>query len=246
MNTCNAFPLRPGGFDLTLDLLKESGLSEGSVLVDIGCGYGDSVRLLQTIGYEAYGLDIDETRLDQARIQAQTRKQLHKQNSDLKDRFFLRDAAMLLDAQGQFFLTSSSGIIPDAFLFECSFTKLNHPELTARQVYSALKPGGFVLLSDVVTEAGNGCLAETLGAGTVAPGAACLLGRLIPADELISCFTSAGFTLNYQQDHPELLRAYAGNLILNFGPEEAQQRLGMNLRQLKTAPLTYVSMLFRK
>lgn len=50
--------LRPGGLDLTRELLAKAKVPPGSVVADLGCGSGESVAYLARCGYRALGLDL--------------------------------------------------------------------------------------------------------------------------------------------------------------------------------------------
>ncbi len=49
----------PGGKAMTESLLARSGLKKGSRILDLCCGTGDSVALLNSLGMSAFGVDRD-------------------------------------------------------------------------------------------------------------------------------------------------------------------------------------------
>jgi len=49
--------LRPGGLELTARAVDFAGLGAGAAVLDLGCGSGDSVRYLRTLGIDAIGID---------------------------------------------------------------------------------------------------------------------------------------------------------------------------------------------
>ena len=55
MTTC----FRPGGIALTKQLLEKVNLAPHSKVLDLGCGQGDTVSLLNELGYDAIGIDLD-------------------------------------------------------------------------------------------------------------------------------------------------------------------------------------------
>ena len=50
-------PLRPGGIQLSGELLDGAGVRAGQLVVDIGCGEGASVALMQSRGLIAVGVE---------------------------------------------------------------------------------------------------------------------------------------------------------------------------------------------
>jgi len=50
-------PLHPGGTEATADLLDRAGVGEGTRLLDVGCGTGESLALARDRGARAVGLD---------------------------------------------------------------------------------------------------------------------------------------------------------------------------------------------
>jgi arsenite methyltransferase len=47
----------PGGLALTLHAMQSSGLVQGSRILDLGCGAGETLRLLRCLGFDATGAD---------------------------------------------------------------------------------------------------------------------------------------------------------------------------------------------
>ncbi len=56
----NELPLRPGGIELTQRALRLCPFSKHEMILDIGCGHGQSVDFMRHLGFKAYGLDIDQ------------------------------------------------------------------------------------------------------------------------------------------------------------------------------------------
>lgn len=48
----------PGGEANTLALIRRSGLAAGSSILDMGAGAGDTVALLQKLGFQSFGIDL--------------------------------------------------------------------------------------------------------------------------------------------------------------------------------------------
>ncbi len=54
----DAHPLRPGGLALTQYAVSLCHFSPGNIIIDVGCGHGQSVALLRQCGLTAFGMDI--------------------------------------------------------------------------------------------------------------------------------------------------------------------------------------------
>lgn len=52
-------PLHPGGVEATVDLLDRAEVTEGTRVLDVGCGAGSSLSLANDRGAEAIGIDLD-------------------------------------------------------------------------------------------------------------------------------------------------------------------------------------------
>ena len=112
----------PGGLALTRRALALAGLREGSRLIEIGCGAGESLRLAQSMGYRAVGVD--------------PRKQEHA----LDDRLILQATAEALP-----FAVASA----DAVLSECVLSIIKQPELVIEECARVLAPGGLLIVCDL-------------------------------------------------------------------------------------------------
>ncbi len=54
-------PLRPGGLELTKHALQLCQFYQGNTVLDLGCGFGQSLQLLLDTGLNAYGIEINPT-----------------------------------------------------------------------------------------------------------------------------------------------------------------------------------------
>ncbi len=52
--------LRPGGLALTMRALQHCSFAPHAILLDVGCGYGQTRDFLRQQGFTAYGLDLHE------------------------------------------------------------------------------------------------------------------------------------------------------------------------------------------
>lgn len=118
--------LRPGGTDLTAYAARQAGLKPGSRILDAGCGDGTVAAFLKDeFGLDVVGIDVDERSVQMA-----------------KDRGI--DARVMDAAALEFDIYEF-----DAVLMECTFSVFERQEEAVHEAYCVLKPGGFLIISDV-------------------------------------------------------------------------------------------------
>lgn len=93
-------------------------------ILDVGCGLGDTLALLQSLGWNAYGLDIDATAIDEARKRGLKHVSVgtYKNVATYPDNFF------------------------DTIRLYHVIEHLEEPELCLRLAYKKVKPGGEVII----------------------------------------------------------------------------------------------------
>jgi SAM-dependent methyltransferase len=110
----------PGGFALSLRAMQLSGLIQGSRILDLGCGDGDTLRLLHSLGFDAAGVDSRPARSDQAnRICAPA------------DALPIRDQSI------------------DGILAECSLSVMEDRDRVLKECVRVLAPGGRLIICDL-------------------------------------------------------------------------------------------------
>lgn len=120
-------PLRPGGIELTGELLDAAGYRPGSLVVDIGCGEGMSVDLMLKRGLIGIGVDTDAKALRAARARVPS-------------------AAFLLSGGDRLPLHAGS---VDGVLSECSLSLMVDRGRALAEWFRVLRRGGILALSDV-------------------------------------------------------------------------------------------------
>ena len=142
---------RPGGLDLTARGLvlcqKLCGLAPGHLVVDLGCGPGGTVRLLQQAGYGVLGLD----RQVSSAVAGGRGLAQKPESSDHGWRFVQADIARLPLANA----------CVQGLVCECVLSLLPDPVQALRGCLRVLRPGGVLLFSDLTRRDGGGSAAFT-------------------------------------------------------------------------------------
>ncbi|MDL2217288.1 class I SAM-dependent methyltransferase [Christensenellaceae bacterium OttesenSCG-928-M15] len=112
--------MRPGGLALTKK--AAAFLEKGARILDVGCGVGESVALLNSMGFDAKGIDESETLIGKG-------KSLQR-NVELGDAYALK---------GRY----------DALLYECVMSLLNDKEAALEQASGAINEDGVIIVSDL-------------------------------------------------------------------------------------------------
>jgi arsenite methyltransferase len=119
--------LRPGGIELTRRALDELTLPEGSKVLDVGCGAGATLRLIQERGLRPVGVDYSAALATEACGIAATA---------------VADAERLPLRSASF----------DAVFIECVLSAVPGKDLAAGELARVVAPSGAVVLSDVTLE----------------------------------------------------------------------------------------------
>ena len=121
-NRVSDLPGHPGGAALTICALQHSGLHSGARVLDLGCGNGGSVHLLDDLGFEAIGID--------------PRCQPGQRNGVT----LVRACAESLPFPDHF---------ADGILAECVLSVVGDLEAALAECARVLVPGGWLVLSDL-------------------------------------------------------------------------------------------------
>lgn len=196
---------RPGGLEVTrrgLELCAaRCSLKRGALALDLGCGRGASLNLLNAEGYRALGLD------------------RNAQSAWLT----LTPGVGALQADARRLPLAANSL--DAVLCECVLSLLGDPFAVLRACRRALQPGGALLVSDLFLRApgGNG------PPGTVSlcseARSSCADGARA-REEWESLLARAGFFLHYFEDHSRALAELAARLIW-YGAADAPAMDGL-------------------
>ncbi len=181
--------LRPGGLELTQRALAICDLAPGARVLDLGCGLGASAAFLAEQGMTALGLDSAADKLAEARS-------LHPGLALVRG-----------DAQDP----PLAGNSLEAVFCECVLSLCPRPQAVLTACRRLLRPGGWLVLSDLYLRrpelapapaagAGSGCLAGARGKGA-----------------LLELVARAGLELALWEDHSRLLNQLAARLVFACG-----------------------------
>ncbi len=115
--------LRPGGLELTTRVIQLAGLHPGAGVLDLGCGRGESVAYLRSLGFAAFGVD---------------RRQPLESES--------HDAFQIVAAAEELPLPNAC---MDGILAECSLSLVADLDRALAECARVLKIGGRLMVSDL-------------------------------------------------------------------------------------------------
>lgn len=218
--------LHPGGLELTRSAialcLNKGLLSPKAVVLDIGCGVGGTLGLLVEHGFNALGIDRDPDLLREALgagpPDSCVEHKTHSQHKALLGNTLLRGQAQELP------LATSS---LDGIFCECVLSLLPNPLQGLAEFARVLRPGGCLVLSDIIldgnafpgTAPGVKCGSLPGGAhssgqlsGRESPGRSCLQGA-VSYKEVMRRLQDAGFKVVQSSEHAQALKQLAVSLI---------------------------------
>ncbi len=182
--------LRPGGLELTGRMLALCALPPNAFLLDVGCGSGQTVKYLHTLGFtRAFGID-------------RSRQVINAGTS-------LHPNRPLACASGSA-LPAGSGQV-DGILAECSLSAMADLDGSLTEFQRVLRPGGVLALSDVYARSPAG-----LPALRSLP-ISCGLADTTTRAELMEHLQNHGFDILIWEDHSELLKELSTRITLTHG-----------------------------
>ena len=195
---------RPGGLTITRRAVEFCGFLPGAKIIDVGCGSGLTVEFLrEKYGFEATGIDINATG-EKNHLHAAPAGQLP----------FEPDSA-------------------DGVFMECSFSLFNDQDAALSECYRVLKPGGWLIVSDMYARGEAAWLTGRLG-------------RIDKRETIESLVSSHGFTVKLWEDFSQCLMAWWGQMIMDQGMESFCNSSGCSPESLKRVKAGYFLMIASK
>ncbi len=179
---------RPGGLQLTARAVALASLGAGTTVLDVGCGAGDSVRYLCTLGIDAIGVDCEAS------------------NDRITNRAIEPYTHIVANAGDLPFPTCSV----DGVLAECSLSLMRDQDRTLPECARVLKDGGRLMISDLYARQ-PGTIAQVRALNR-----SCVAGMLV-REEFEVRLVRVGFTVDVVEDHSVALRECAARYILEHG-----------------------------
>lgn len=179
---------RPGGLELTAHAIDIADLHPGAVVLDLGCGAGETSRYLATLGLKAIGIDREADAF--------------ANNGKVAGNF-----VRIIASADQ--LPFPDGSI-DAVLAECSLSVMQNQDAAVAECSRVLVDGGRLIVADLYARQ-----PEAIGE-VRALKSSCVSGMLVRT-ELDSMLAAHGFTSNLWEDHSQALRECAARFILEHG-----------------------------
>lgn len=200
--------LRPGGLQLTQELLGCCRLAPGARVLDVGCGPGHSLALLvDEFGLVASGIDPSSKMLAQA----------------------VRRAPQATLSQGRMEALPYAVASFDVVLCECVLSLGEDEQASLAELDRVLRPGGLLILTDIYSR--ENARSPELAVITC-------LSRALPLANITDALTRAGYALPLVRDRSDLLRQLAGQIIFSCSSLEAFWTLFMDTESAQRTACT--------
>lgn len=192
--------LRPGGTELTCRAINLCGLGADSTILDVGCGYGQTLALLASqFRLQPTGLDPMQSML---RKTAQLCPFIPLIQAD----------AAAIPVRSNFF---------DAIISECVLSLTADMPLSLQEMQRVLAPGGKLVLTDIYVRK------ESFLPGAVQCEVRSCFNGAVPIDTIRKYLRDTGFSILHLEDQTRLLRQLAGQIIFSYGSLSAFWQLFM-------------------
>lgn len=210
---------RPGGFQMTETLfsfIEPEKREESLTVIDAGCGSGAAMRYLREKYpfWKIHGIDPNPPE----QVMQEGKEPLPASEEPLK--------ILAGEAEQMPFPDTSADVV----LMECSFSKTWDPSRALSEVLRVLKPGGWLLMSDMYARK-----EEITGQGQMSG----VLGRLESYKTIFKRLQDAGFAVLEMQDCSGELMQWIGQKIMDGGACELYANLGVDREALKRAGCGY-------
>ncbi len=208
--------LRPGGPALTRKAIKACSLATDSRVIDIGCGIGGSLKILEKTAFQnVIGIDCSAVLVKRAARRLKQTTVIHG------------NAEAIPLRTGTF----------DAILCECVLSVLNDRSSAMYEFARVLRNTGTLILSDVFLKKAlngeRGTREETLN-------------HLLVKDEIVELLSLAGFSLVFWEEYERALKEFAARVVLTGGSLSALLGCSNTRPGGRLLPLSYFLLIARK
>ena len=187
--------IRPGGLALTERAADFCGFSKGAGIVDIGCGFGTTLKHLRDRhGLRVCGIDVSVRMLSENREQS------------------------VIQAVADC-LPFGAGVF-DGIFCECVLSLLPLPENALSEFHRILQPGGYLVLSDIYLRNPG----ETQKQKIAGQPSSCLSGATTQSERM-ALVRDHGFELLLWEDHSGYLKELAARIVWALGSREGLMEL---------------------
>ena len=187
--------LRPGGAELTRHGLGLCKFVPGALVLDLGCGPGGTLAVLRDEGLRPLGLDMSAAFLAEAKESGPALR---------------ADMAAPPIREGAL----------DGIVCECALSLAPDKGAVLRECARCLRPGGRLLLCDLVRPAKSAEPGRAIPKESCAPsgygGVPCAAGAEYP-EALADMLRESGFAVLVVEDHSKALRELAARIVWRFG-----------------------------
>jgi ubiquinone/menaquinone biosynthesis C-methylase UbiE len=191
LRTITGPAIRPGGLTLTQRALDYCRLPEGVRVLDVGCGSGATLAYLRSRKrIRAFGVDFSWkllTEEDDPNLRS-LRTQGRAEALPLKNDYF------------------------SALFCECVLSLLPDPAMAVAEYCRVLAPGGYLILSDLYARPRQGRKEESASLPLN-----CCLNGAVGRESIVDWITAAGFDLLFFEDHTDLLKQLAAQMVWQYG-----------------------------
>lgn len=178
---------RPGGLKLTARAIELARLCSGANVLDVGCGAGQSVLYMRSLGINAIGVDCANSGdSPSGNPPSRTRVEASAEDLPFPDSF------------------------ADGILVECSLSVMENQDRALSEFARVLVDGGRLMISDLYARQPD-AIAPLRALKT-----SCVAGTIV-RHELETRLADCGFEVNLWEDHSQALRECAARFIFEHG-----------------------------